>query len=178
MSKRAFTLIEILVVIAIIGILAGLLLPAVAAVKRFVRKVKARAEVEQMEGAWSVYYQTYQKWPSFATAEATAVPIDGAAATVLMGGNDADNNNRKRMQFMQFQSVTNGTPVNVWAILMPGLPIEQFKYYARFDLDYDNQITGLPDAWPEPVKRNVVIWTINPTVAEGHKDRIIGSWQQ
>lgn len=61
---RGFTLVEMLVVIAIIAILAGMLLPAVVNVKKKGLKVQAQTEIRAMEAAISQYYAEYSRYPA------------------------------------------------------------------------------------------------------------------
>ena len=54
-KSRGFTLIEIMVVIVILGILAGLVLPRFMGRTEEARKVKARLQIENLEGALKLY---------------------------------------------------------------------------------------------------------------------------
>lgn len=60
---QAFTLVEMLVVIAIIGILAALLFPAFNKVSERGARAKARAELQQIEGAIERYHAKYGHYP-------------------------------------------------------------------------------------------------------------------
>jgi len=64
--ERAFTLIELLTVIAVIGVLAGLLMVAVSAAREKARRTKAIGETRQLASAWKSYWMLYGDtlgWP-------------------------------------------------------------------------------------------------------------------
>jgi prepilin-type N-terminal cleavage/methylation domain-containing protein len=61
--RRAFTLIEMLVVIGIIAMLAGLLLPAVTAASRHAQVKRAKGEISMLAQAIQSYYSTYSRYP-------------------------------------------------------------------------------------------------------------------
>ncbi len=63
MAKRAFTLVELLVVIVIIGLLMGLLLPAVNGVRRSARKAAAAIEISQLDFALKSLKEKYGEYP-------------------------------------------------------------------------------------------------------------------
>lgn len=89
MRKKNFTLVEMLTVIAIIGVLAGILVPTVMVAKRKSQEAKAKTEVSSIIAAIKAYRQQYNKLP-------TALAVNGAVPTtkdeyedfmIMLGGN-------------------------------------------------------------------------------------------
>ncbi len=64
-TAAGFTLVELLTVIAIIGILAGLLIPAIGLVQNKFRAVRTRTLFSKLEGAFIDYRNTYNIFPVF-----------------------------------------------------------------------------------------------------------------
>ena len=64
MIKRAFTLVELLVVITIIGILISLLMPAVTAARESARRVQCGNNIRQIALATQTYCEAYGVFPA------------------------------------------------------------------------------------------------------------------
>ena len=66
--RRAFTLIELITVIAIIAILMGLLFAVLGPIRNTARKAKARTVGQATEHACKLYVQDYGRFPSIPSA--------------------------------------------------------------------------------------------------------------
>lgn len=112
-SRRSgFTLIELLTVIAIIGILAGIIIPTVSGVRNSAKKAKTKAQFSQWSAGFTLFKQEYGFYP---TGVVTSNKINGeafigalsgrnAAGTVLATGSANLAGNRKRVAFYSFSS--------------------------------------------------------------------------
>jgi prepilin-type N-terminal cleavage/methylation domain-containing protein len=112
--NRAFTLVEILVVIAIIGVLVSLLLPAVQQARESARRMSCSNRLKQIGLALQNYESTHKLFPpAYITANPAA---NGVAFGVAYG-----------------DEYRNGPSGFAWGTLL--LPfVEQQGLYDRFDL--------------------------------------------
>ena len=62
--KKGFTLIELLIVIAIIGILAGLILTNFQGARERARDARRKADLDSINKALRLYYNDYQSFPA------------------------------------------------------------------------------------------------------------------
>ena len=78
---RAFTLMEMLVVMAIISILAALVFLGLQQARHTANIRRAQAEARELSKAWQMYWKLYGEWPF----GAVDVPMNKAAMDVLQG---------------------------------------------------------------------------------------------
>ena len=71
-NSPAFTLVELLTVIAIIGILAGMLLPVLSKAKDAAKKAQAKTEMADIVNAIQAYDQDYSRYPITAAEQSSA----------------------------------------------------------------------------------------------------------
>ena len=113
-SRAAFTLIELLAVITIIGILAGLTLGAAGAVRRHGATSTAKAEVAALQAACDRYYADNGAYP-IGTASPTTVTAPAGATvlfTNLLGSTtlSAAPTSKRYFEPKPAMVYTNGTP--------------------------------------------------------------------
>lgn len=139
-----FTLIEMLVVIAIIGILAGMILTAVSKSITKGRATRASAEARQIASAWESYYREYAVWPAGFGGTEGSTPAMASGCTNMLGGADSpSDSNPRRITFFEQRGRELRDP---WR--------EEYRY--MLDQNFDGKITT---PWGEIIGRSVIVWS-------------------
>jgi prepilin-type N-terminal cleavage/methylation domain-containing protein len=86
-ARSGFTLIELLTVIAIIGILAGIIIPTTGAVRTSAKKAKARSQFSQWASAFTLFKQEYGYFPQVTTTATNRI-IDPTKFIGALSGKD------------------------------------------------------------------------------------------
>jgi prepilin-type N-terminal cleavage/methylation domain-containing protein len=88
-SRRAFTLLELLVVISVIAVLAGLLIPTIGLVRRLVNDVKCGNNLQQIASAIESYKsENTDQWPNHMIGDQS---LAGTAASLADTSNLVNN---------------------------------------------------------------------------------------
>lgn len=183
-SRRAFTLIELLMVVMVITILYGILLSVIRTVQRHTLQTVTRGELKNIENAWKQYFAHYQMWP-----ETAGHQIDKEVSEALQGITNspwAANWNPDGIAFMEFSRFdADRRPLNAWGE-SGRHDKDMCSYYVLFDTDGDNRLlatdvgplpNGLPVPFTNALFRGVAVWSYNPEERDDAR-KTLGSWQQ
>ncbi len=170
--RRGFTLIETLVVVAIIGVLAGLLLPVIMHVPRRAKVMRARREVKELDEAWKAYLVTYKRFPDIPITK-----MDSNALAILRddpgGHTNAILYNPRSVPFLDIRRDTLYY-CDPW-----GVPNTTYGVYnVRLDTNLQNYIQFRmgPGGPTITVGSHVAVWSNGPDGIPGTADDIC-SWK-
>jgi prepilin-type N-terminal cleavage/methylation domain-containing protein len=168
-QKKRFSLIELLIVIAIIGILMGILLPVFVGMRDKGKIQRARQEMAAIEMAIKAYEATYGILPNIGFGDADKIleagspekDVKNSEYDKLMdvltnvnrtGGANMNSNNTRGIRFLDVPVTyaTNGY-VDPWGS----------KYRVAMDLNYDKKVDP-PDLHESPLYGTVFIYSLGP----------------
>jgi len=131
--EGAFTLVELLVVISIIGMLAGLMSVAIPKAMESGKKAKAKGELTAIVAAVKAYKQEYGRWPGANTSSDTTFKGGDSESLLaaLSGTSSALVENPKSVRFLEGAS-PGGVMVDPW---------KKNQYLILVDTDESNSLS-------------------------------------
>jgi prepilin-type N-terminal cleavage/methylation domain-containing protein len=183
--KNAFTLIELLMVIAIIGILAGILIPTVGAVRKKANIAASKSQLSNYVTAITMFKGEYGYLPFISAAGDQTIDLSGGTQSedfikTLSGRNPSNGNpvaeggNRRQIAFHSFSESEFFYNVSTDSI-SPTQLADRFnntKIFLRLDGDGNGQVdpsptTNPPAAPANPLRTTVTAW-VEADTAEGY----------
>jgi prepilin-type N-terminal cleavage/methylation domain-containing protein len=166
-GRRAFTVIELLIVILIIGILIGFSFPVFQGVLDRAKKVQAKNDVTQIVTAVNAFYTEYGRYPTTATTDATATYGPGHLSSKAV----FDELRAKSIALNTRQIIFISPPEDTSQTSPKGKIGSDGQYYdpwasaysIAIDADYDNQIAnpyGTNGAGADPIRQGVIAWSL------------------
>jgi type II secretory pathway pseudopilin PulG len=165
-SKGGFTLLELLVVVAIVMMLAGLLLVGFGKIRGRARELEAKRDVAQLKSAWNTYYSDYSGFPEDANGDAFPITESGIACIQILRGipHDDDSDevkqyramNPKEFPYMDFHQKSTNL-YDPW----------DHNYRVALDDDYDGEVT-IKNVGTLPM--SVAVWSAGKDGTDGTDD--------
>jgi len=161
--RDGFTLIEMLAVIAIMMILAGLILTGLSLARERAKSLRARRDVAQLITAWTAYFAEYHRFPPMDYVSGNSVTNGNQILTgsnvvqILRGLENHNGQNPRLIPYMDFHPKTTRFP-DPWDNL----------YRIIWDDDNDGKISVPGEA--EPLRVSLAAWSAGADGLDGTKD--------
>ena len=167
--QQAFTLIELVVVILIIAVLAGLSFPVYQSIQNSAKKTQAKNDVTQIVTAVNAFYTEYGRYPidTTVTTDAAATYGKGTSSKTLLEelrGKTTTLNTRQIVFFSPAEDASQAKPKG--KIGSDGQFYDPWgsAYVLRIDANYANEVDNPYDpdttAGPAKIRQGVLSWSL------------------
>ena len=153
-KSNSFTLVELLVVISIIGLLAGLGLPAINGAMQAGKKAEVSAMAESIKTAVNAFYAEYSAYPSNASGK---TDTDFLA---LMSTTNTNGGNYRGIAFLEVPpKFTNAT---LGLVTPSGFYKAQSNFFLAIDTNGTGVLTNKVGSRSYVVPSSVSVWVVDP----------------
>ena len=152
-KSSSFTLVELLVVISIIGLLAGLGLPAINGAIQAGKKAEVSAMAESIKTAVNAFYAEYSQYPSNTSGKTDKTFLDLMSTTNTNGGN------YRGIAFLEVPpKFTNANGI----VTPSGFYKGQSNFFIKIDTNGAGVLTNTVGSSTYVVPSSVSVWVVDP----------------
>jgi prepilin-type N-terminal cleavage/methylation domain-containing protein len=180
LGSRSFTLVEILVVVSIIGLLAGLSIPAVGGALSAAKRAKVTTMANQIRIAITQFYTEYGFYPTNKDFNSQGIGTTTPEFSLILTG-DTNNaialeQNPRRLAFLEVPSDFMSNTVTARGILTPVGYLKgsvRSNFSVSVDNNYDGEVRVINNGSPTNYKASVHVWF--PDNRDSKKT--VGTWK-